>query len=356
MGLTEKDDFLPKYHGIQRKKWIIIAAVAAAAFLVSLLEIPLGPYIIDFFHSYEVFINCIMGHIEDNTDYYVVWQRSAPRLVSVLTCGATLGVCGAVMQSSLKNPLADPYITGISSGANLGVSLAIISGTFIIPWITGDLGLIINAFILALIPAFVIVSVSSLRRDAGPTTMILIGIAVMYLFTACTTMLKLTASTDTYAQVFAWSLGTLGSVTWEIVPFLVGAAIISIVIFYLIHAQLNLLSNNDALAKATGLNVKYVRLFSICMVSLATATVVCFTGTIGFVGLVAPHVMRVIIGSDNRFLIPASAAAGAFMLAAADCIAIETTPTGLPVGVITSLVGGPLFIYLLIKHHKQTWN
>lgn len=349
-------EFYPIYKKDQHRKALIITLVVAAALLISLLEIALGPYNIDFVEAYRVFFDHLFGHPRGDTDDYVVWDRSVPRLITVLCVGATLGVCGTAMQNTLKNPLADPYITGISSGANFGVSLAMIAGIFIIPGIKGDLGVIFNAFILSLIPAFAIVSLSSFKKDAGPTTMILIGIAIMYLFGACSTMLKLAASNESYSEVFSWSLGTIGSVTWEILPFMIAAAVISVVFFYTMHTKLNLLANNDALAKASGLNVKQVRLVSICVVSLVTATVVCFTGTIGFVGLVAPHVMRIFLGSDNRYLVPASAASGALILAGADCIAIEITTTGLPVGVITALIGGPLFIYILIKQHKRTWN
>ena len=292
----------------------------------------------------------------EGTDDYVVWEKSAPRMVAVLTAGSAMGVCGAAMQSTLKNPLADPYITGISSGANFGVSLATIAGIFIVPGIGGDLGLILNAFVISLVPAITIISLSSVRRRTGPTTMILIGIAVMYLFGACTTMLKLTASEESYATVFAWSLGTLGSITWETAPFLIASSVLAVLAFYLLHSRLNLLSNNDELATTSGLDVKKTRLASICVVSLVTATVVCFTGTIGFVGLVAPHVMRIFMGSDNRYLIPASAVAGALILAGADCIAIEVTATGLPVGVITSIIGGPIFIYILVRQHRRTWD
>ena len=350
------DDFIGMYRSVGRRKTLIIAAVVIIAVAVAFLEIPLGPYNIGFGRAYEVFFAHLMGNPIEGTDDYVVWEKSVPRMIAVLTAGATMGVCGTAMQSTLKNPLADPYITGIASGANFGVALATISGLFIIPWIVGDLGMICNAFILSLIPAAAIISLSSLKKRTSATTMILIGIAVMYLFGACTTMLKLTASEESYATVFAWSLGTLGSITWTTAPFLITASVVIIVFLYCMHARLNLLSNNDDLALTTGLSPKRVRLVSICAVSLVTATVVCFTGTIGFVGLVAPHVMRIFMGSDCKYLVPASAASGALILAAADCIAIEVTATGLPVGVITSIIGGPIFIYILVKQHKRTWN
>ncbi|AMK14494.1 iron ABC transporter permease protein [methanogenic archaeon mixed culture ISO4-G1] len=348
--------FIEVYRKVGRRKATIIAIVAVMAIAISLLEIPLGPYNIDFVWAYEVFFQHLMGNPIIGTDDYVVWEKSVPRLIAVLTAGSIMGVCGCAMQTTLKNPLADPYITGISSGANFGVALATIAGIFVIPTITGDLGMIINAFILSLVPAMAILSLSSLKKRASSTTMILIGIAVMYLFGACTTMLKLTASDETYAAVFSWALGTLGSTTWTTAPFLIVACIVSIFFFYILFSRLNLLSNNDELALTTGVSVKKVRLISICAVSLVTATVVCFTGTIGFVGLVAPHIMRIFMGSDCKYLVPVSAAAGALILAAADCIAIECTPTGLPVGVITAIIGGPIFIYILVKQHRRTWN
>lgn len=352
----DDERFIRSYRRFSRRKGMIIAVLLVIAVAVAFLEIPFGPYDIGFSSAYGVFFDHLMGHPIEGTDDYVVWEKSVPRMIAVLTAGLAMGVCGAAMQSTLKNPLADPYITGISSGAHFGVSLATIGGVFLVPGITGDLGLILDAFILSLVPALAIVSLSSVRHRTGPTTMILIGIAVMYLFNACTTMLKLSASDEKYASVFSWSLGTLGSITWEVLPFLVLASLVVLVFFCSMQAQLNLLANNDDLAAASGLNVKRARLVSICVVSLVTATVVSFTGTIGFVGLVAPHIVRIFMGSDNRYLIPASGVMGALILAAADCIAIEITPTGLPVGVITSIIGGPIFIYILIKQHRRTWD
>ncbi len=358
MGLTDSfEGFESGYRRYTRRKKLIIIAMAVIAIFTGILEIALGPYNIDFFQAYRVLIDHILGVEPANTlDDYVVWERSVPRAMCVLIVGAGLGVCGTAMQSALKNPLADPYTTGISSGANLGISMAAVAGIFILPFASGNLGYITNAFLVSLVPAAVIVGLTAFKRSVSPTTMILIGIAVMYIFSACTTMLNLTASDETYAEVYTWSLGTLGSVTWGTLPYILAATLVGIVAFYALHAQLNVLADSDSLAIATGLKPKRARLLTIVIVSLVTATLVCFTGTIGFVGLVAPHIMRIFIGSDNRYLIPASAASGALVLALSDCVAIELTNTGLPVGVVTSLVGGPLFIYILIKQHRKVWN
>lgn len=274
----------------------------------------------------------------------------------MLFVGAGLGICGAAMQSALRNPLADPYMTGISSGANFGIALASIAGIVVFPFFTDNMGAIGNAFVLSLIPAAVIVLASGFRRSSNPTTMILVGIAVMYIFSSFTTMLNLAASSETFASVFMWGLGTLGSVGWETLPYLICATVAGTVLLSWLSTQLNILSCDEKLAVSSGIRPKTVRLLTIGVVSIVTATLVCFTGTIGFVGLVAPHVMRIFVDSDNRYLLPASAACGAFVLAAADCLAVEITATGLPVGVITSIIGGPLFIYLLVSQHRKVWN
>lgn len=268
--------------------------------------------------------------------------------------GAGLGVCGAVMQSTLKNPLADPYTTGISSGASLGATLAIISGLSLIPGTAGETATVINAFVFALIPAFVMIFFSVIKRNMSPESTILIGVAVMYIFTAVTTLLKVSATEEKLAEAYVWSVGTLGKATLDNIPLMGIATIAGIAVFMLGSNMINTLAMDDKNVVALGENPKHVRLFFMFVVSMVTATLVSFTGTIGFVGLVAPHIVRLMIGSDNRYLIPASACFGAMFLLCADCLA-KNLSTGLPVGVITALVGGPLFLIILLKMRKAAW-
>lgn len=356
-GAVSYEDFSKDYRKDIRRKKTLIIGISVLAFIAGMLEIALGPYKIGFIEAYQVFFNHLIGNpVANRIDDYVIWNINAPRALAVVFVGAGLGICGVAMQSALKNPLADPYMTGISAGANMGVSLAMVLGIFIVPFASGNFGLIANAFIFALMPATAIVVVSSFKRHAGPTTMILIGIAIMYVFSSFTTMVKLVASDESYAEVFSWALGTLGSANWENLPIIIGATIGGILLLSAMSVKLNLLALNENLTISSGLNPKRTRIVVIALSSLVTAVLVCFTGTIGFIGLVAPHIMRIFLGSDNRYLLPASAAAGAFILAVADCIAIELTSTGLPVGVITSLIGGPLFIYILINQHRRVWT
>lgn len=323
------------------------------------LQLSFGKYSIGFLESYGILIDHLKGIVPtegvERMKHYVVWDLRLPRALAGLAVGAGLGMCGAVMQSSLKNPLADPYTTGIASGASLGASVAIILGLCIIPGIYGEGAIVVNAFAFALVPVILIISLSRFKKNITPAGMILIGIAVMYIFSATTTLLKITASEESLAEVYIWSVGTLGKAGWDNVWYMIAAAVAGIVVFQSLARRLNVLVMCDSGAVALGVDPKRVRLASLGVVSLVTAVLVSFTGTIGFVGLVAPHMVRMFIGSDNRYLIPASAAFGALMLLASDCVARNIAAVELPVGTITALIGGPLFLYLIIRQTKSAW-
>lgn len=323
------------------------------------LQLSFGKYSIGFLESYGILIDHLKGIVPtegvERMKHYVVWDLRLPRALAGLAVGAGLGMCGAVMQSSLKNPLADPYTTGIASGASLGASVAIILGLCIIPGIYGEGAIVVNAFAFALVPVLLIISMSRFKKNITPAGMILIGIAVMYIFSATTTLLKITASEESLAEVYIWSVGTLGKAGWDNVWYMIAAAVAGIVVFQSLARRLNVLVMCDSGAVALGVDPKRVRLASLGVVSLVTAVLVSFTGTIGFVGLVAPHMVRMFIGSDNRYLIPASAAFGALMLLASDCVARNIAAVELPVGTITALIGGPLFLYLIIRQTKSAW-
>ncbi len=285
---------------------------------------------------------------------WIVFTIRLPRILTGLVAGMSLGIAGAAMQSMLKNPLADPYTTGISSGASFGATLAIVLG-FSLTGFGGTAGLIVTAFVFSLIPAAVIILVSSLKNTSA-STMILAGIAIMYLFNACTTLIKLGASDQSLAAVFQWSVGDLSGSTWQSFYVILSFAVVGGAILMAMSKKLNILITGDKNSKALGLDAHKLRILLLIVISLMSASVVCFTGIIGFIGLVAPHIVRIFIGSDNRYLIPASAAFGAVLLMIADLISrVIIAPTFLPVGVITAFIGCPLFLYLLIKQRNSVW-
>lgn len=343
----------------RRSRYFTLLLVSVAA-VVAVYSICVTQYDISFSEATEI-VRRHLKHIPADSGYIawlkdgIVWDSLVPRSMAGLLVGAILAVGGAIMQIVVKNPLADPYTTGISSGALLGVTLFVIFGFSAIPGLAGDAGMSVMAFIFALIPCALIYFVSTVRKVTS-TMMILIGIAVMYIFNAAVTLLKYTASDEQVSEIYSWSVGTLGKCGWGDLPLLLAAFVVIFIFSMAASRILNVMSSDDKFVQSLGINASHTRMLGMGVVSAATAVAVCYTGTIGFVGLVAPHIARVFVGSNARLLMPASAAVGAFMLITADSIARVIVSVGVPVGVITSLVGGPIFIYILLRHHKRVWN
>lgn len=334
-------------------KILFIAVCVIGVLLVAGYTLTIGDYPIGFWHSYEVLWNHIIGNPIDANEDFIIWRVRLPRIFTGILAGIGLAICGAVMQSILKNPLADSYTTGVSSGASFGATLAIACGFSVVD--AGGYAIVANAFVFSLIPVMVILSVAKMR-GASPVTMIMAGIAIMYVFNATTTLIKLSVSDATLSSIFDWSVGSLDNSSWQQVYIMGVFVIAGSIVMQLSARKLNVLSTGDESAKSIGINSNRLRMLCMFVVSLIAASIVSFTGMIGFIGLVCPHIVRLILGSDNRYLIPASAAFGAVLLTAADLVGRTViAPDMIPVGVITSFIGGPLFLWLIIKKKKEVW-
>lgn len=353
-SLSDNNEVIKEYHKGALRKLLFIVVFSVLAIIVAGLALTIGDFIVDFFDVYVYLWDHITNNIDTSSTYdvradYVIWNLRFPRICTGLIAGMALATAGAIMQTILRNPLADPYTTGISSGASFGASLAMGLGITV-----SGMGyaIVFNAFVFSLIPMLVIMLVSKMK-GASPTTMIMAGIAVMYIFNAMTTVIKLWADPDTLAAIYAWSVGSIDGSSWEKVTIMFTISIISVVVLQLMSKRLNVLSAGDEAAKSMGVDAEKLRVICLLVVSLMSAAIVSFTGLIGFIGLVCPHIARLIVGSDNRYLIPASAAFGAALLLAADCIGRVIIPgVVIQVGVITAFIGAPLFLYLIIKQKK----
>lgn len=334
-------------------KWIFIAICLVIIFVVAGVAITVGAYNIGFLESYQILIDHILGNAPaDTTKDYVVVTLRTPRVVVGIVTGAGLAVAGAVMQSTLLNPLADPYTTGVSSGASFGATLAMTAGVSITG---GSYAIVGNAFFFALIPTAMILGVSRMK-NSSPTTMIMAGIAVMYIFNAMTTVLKLWTDPDSLAKLYAWQVGSLSAASWDEIPIMIIVTVACLIPIQLMSKKLNVLATGNDTANALGLDANKMRIILLAIVSLMSAALVSFTGLIGFVGLVVPHIVRIFIGPDNRFLIPASAVAGSALLVAADLAGrVVFAPVVLQVGVVMSFVGGPVFLWLLMRKNSRVW-
>ena len=341
----------PGYRRYIWRKWVFMAGCIAAAFVTIGLSLTIGTYPITFQETYEIIWDHLTGNIQDATADDVIFNLRMPRIAAGILAGAGLAAAGACMQSTLKNPLADPFTTGVSAGATLGATIAIVLGISL-----GGAGVVSNAFVFALIPTSMMVAISRMKT-ASPTMMIMAGIAVMYLFGAITTVLKLWSDPDDLKSLYMWEVGSLGLADWDGILIMAPVVIIGVLIIQLLSRQLNVMATGDESAKALGVDANRLRAICMIVIALVAATVVSFTGMIGFVGLVCPHVVRIVIGADNRYLIPACALFGIALLLIADLVGRKIlSPTIIQVGVITSFLGGPMFLWLLLRNKSKIWG
>jgi iron complex transport system permease protein len=283
----------------------------------------------------------------------VIPRIRLPRILLALLSGFGLAITGMQMQVILRNPLASPFTLGVSSGAALGAGVAIVTGFSVAG---GRYMLIGNAFLFALIPSAIIFMLSRIRQT-GYHMLILAGIAMNFIFSSVSTLLSYFSDSEELKSLSLWMMGNLGRGTWDdIMPLLIVFAL-TLPILFLQNQKLNILNSGDENAKGLGVNVESTRMIVLLVSSLVSASIICFTGIIGFVGLVSPHIVRLIIGNDARFLMPASGLFGAVFLLGADIAAIRIIqPAVLPVGIITSFIGGPVLLYLIIKKQRdRTW-
>ena len=337
-----------KYSGFKLRLTVLFAAVAA---LMAFLSIGIGKYDVNLIEGLEIIRDYFAYGPSDTIAERVVFTQRIPRGLMAVIVGSGLAIAGAVMQSMLHNPLADPYTTGVSSGASMGASVFVVMGISVLP-LGGNLGMMSNAFVFSLIPAFLILGMSVFKKITS-TTMILIGIGVMYMFSALTQMLRVIATPQQMQKLYLWQMGSLGECTLAEVVIVGAAVAVCAVMLYRYRTDLNLLSVGDKPAVTMGTDPWKTRIVCLVIVSFMTAVAVSFTGVIGFVGLVAPQMVRVLTGSDNRFLLPASAAFGGMFLVICDCLCRVLGSTGVPVGVLTAVIGSPLFLYMLIRRSKK---
>ncbi|MCQ2079916.1 MAG: iron ABC transporter permease [archaeon] len=346
------EDFIYKEYSISRRsKLLFLAAFVALFFILIGYKITLGEYDISFVKVYETLWNHLTGNIKDALDDNVVWVQRLPRVLTAIFVGVGLAAAGAAMQSMMKNPLADPYTTGISSGALFGATLAMSLGFTII---SGFYGRVLNAFIFAMVPALFITVLSRWKKPS-PAMMILVGIAIMYIFNAVQSYMMLRADPNSASSIYTWSVGSIGMTTWEQIPVICIFSLGGFILLVLMTRTLNALNSGDAYAKSLGINVDHVRIVCLLLVSIIAAGIVSFTGIIGFIGLVSPHIARIFVGNDNRILLPASALLGACMMIVCDIVGFLILGATLQIGIVTAMIGGPLFMIILIAQQKEVW-
>ncbi len=343
---------LADYRSTLRRRFLFVLFCLVVIIITVGYAVSYGPLDISFVETYQTIWNHITNNITDKGLDYIIIQVRSPRIVAGILAGAGLAVCGVVMQSVLRNPLADPYTTGVSSGASFGATVAIFFGLAV----SSKVPMIALAFLFALLPTLAIIVMSKSKASGSPTTMIMFGIGLMYIFNAFTTVLMLWSNPEDLAAIYQWQVGSLAKVKWEEIPYMLVVTVAGAIVIQAMSTKLNILATGDDSAKALGVNAHRTRVVLLALTGLISAAVVSFTGVLGFVGLVTPHICRIFIGADNRYLLPASMMFGAMLMIVADLVGRAIIPDAvLPAGVVMAFIGGPTFIWLLIRKGNRAW-
>lgn len=279
----------------------------------------------------------------------IIWQIRLPRVLMSAVVGAGLAVCGAVMQAAVQNPLAEPYILGISAGASLGATFSILLGGF--AGILFGLGTAVWAFIGALAASLFVMTLSGIGGRASTVKMVLAGSVASALFIALSNFIVyLSSNAEGMRSVAFWTMGSLAAAKWSNLA-LPAVGIIACCLFFLSQFRiLNTLLLGEEAAITLGIDLAKVRRLYLMITALVTGLIVAVCGIFGFVGLVVPHVVRGVVGADHRRLMPVTILTGAIFLIWADVLARIVLPSGeLPIGILTALVGAPFFMYILVK-------
>jgi iron complex transport system permease protein len=332
-----------------RQWWIPAAVVAlACSLLLGLMIGPAGPTW--WRVPLELLNRLPLLSIDSGlttTEWSIVWQIRAPRVVLAAIVGSTLSIAGASYQGVFRNPLVDPYLLGVAAGAGLGATIVITvnrSGTS--SWIIDPLPMIaFGGGLIAVLVTYVLGTTAKGERSS--ISLVLAGVAVTSLATAAQTFL-LQRNSDVVRQVYSWILGRLSSATWEDVRLVLPYVVFSTVVLLLHRRLLDVLRVGDEEAAALGVNVSRVRLAVVIAATLGTASVVAVSGLIGFVGIIVPHAVRLIVGTSYRLVLPISLLFGAAFLILADIPGrVLDNPAETPIGVVTAFLGAPFFLLIL---------
>ncbi|MBD8390464.1 iron ABC transporter permease [Dysgonomonas sp. BGC7] len=301
-----------------------------------------------------------MGGYELNVDNpfsNIIWQLRVPRVLMALFVGAGLAICGVVMQAVVQNPLAEPFLLGISSGGYLGAVFYIMLGAFI-PVFYTELGIVFFAFVGALLASFSVIFLSSYKSKLSTTKLILSGMIINAAFQAVANFIvAISGSYESISRIAFWTMGSLNASKWESCLLPACTVIIISAYFYSQYRNLNILLQGDETAVTLGVNVNLFRKLYISIISLMVGLLVSYCGIIGFVGLVIPHIGRALVGANHKRLIPIAFLLGAIFLMIADCVARSLLENmELPIGVFTALVGAPFFAYIMIKKNYSFSN
>lgn len=355
---TSKTVFAPQRAAFVARQWrsrfLAIVAVAALLIMTAVVTSAIGSTHISLGTTCSILLDKLpfvhLSRTWPQTLETIVIDIRLPRVVLAGLVGAALSVAGATYQGLFRNPLADPYLIGVAQGAALGAVVG-----FLLPTPLQDISVPLLAFIGALTAVAIVYSVARVGRTLPLTTLVLAGVALGALLAALTSYLMF-ASGERLHGILSWLLGTFSLAAWWQVMIIAPYILVGIVAIWLFARPLNVMQLDEEQAQQLGVDVEKVKLYLLVIATLITAAAVCFCGVIGFVGIIVPHVVRIVWGPDHRFLLPLATFAGASFLILADTAARSLlSPTEIPIGVITAFLGAPFFLYLLYQKKRMVF-
>jgi iron complex transport system permease protein len=344
----------------KKRKIVAILSLFLALLIIVVISVSLGAGSPRFNEATQVILSKLLPFLEidpgSQITQTIILEIRLPRIVLAIIAGAGLAASGAAMQGVLRNPLVSSYILGISAAAGFGAALAIVFGIGFFS-LYGYYLVVANAFIFSLLAMLLVYGIARLRGITSETV-ILAGVAVSFLFSAMLSLIQyLTPEDEAIRAVVFWLLGGLSSANWESIVVILPIVLITLVLMIKQSWDINIMSLGEEVATSLGVNSRRVLVICMVLATLATASIIAFTGVIGFICLISPHIARMMIGNDHRFLLPCSTVVGACLLLCSDTLARTVLmPAEIPVGIVTSLLGVPFFIYLLLSRRRRSWR
>ncbi|MBX2922568.1 MAG: iron ABC transporter permease [Chitinophagaceae bacterium] len=336
------------YDRLQKKRLLIIIGIAVACFISFCFDIVTGPSSLSI---QQVLAALFHSSSTDNATDVIVWKVRMPYALMALLTGTALSVAGAEMQTILNNPLASPFTLGVSAAATFGAALAIVLG-ITLPGVSANWIVSLNAFLFAF-GSVLLLQAFARWKNAGVGSLVLFGIALVFTFNALVALIHYIATPEALQQVVFWSMGSLARANWDKIRLL--AIVIAVVVPFTMASswKMTALRLGEERAAGLGIQVNRFRFMSLLRISLLAATSVAFVGTIGFIGLVGPHIARMLVGEDHRYWFPASLVTGALVMSLASIASkLLVAGTLLPVGIVTALIGVPVFVYLILRKDR----
>ena len=342
------------YRKGRSKRILILVIFIAAVFVVAGIAIGVGASSVGFDTVWKAFLDLFHTNSDlVDTQRQTVWNLRLPRILAAILAGWALSNAGLLMQGVFQNPLVSPYTLGVSNGASFGAAIAILFGSVFSVLNFGNYLIPAFAFFASILTMAIVYAIAK-ASNSESRTLVLAGTAIAYLFSALVSLIKYVADVDALPDLVFWSLGSLSGILWDKLLILAITVSVCFIIILRFAWDLNVMALGEESAVSLGVNYKRVRMLAFVISTLLTAVTVSFTGVIGFVGLIAPHVTKMIVGHDFRYTLPISSAVGALLLLLADTVGRTIMgATQLPVGIITSFIGVPFFLYLIVRKRRR---